>query len=88
MAAWKMKEANDTWEDVCERAYCGEPQYLTRNGVSYRIVISLARHDAETQKQRSVFDALTSCPCDLSELVADDRRDGGSSFDRMGGFRS
>ena len=46
MAAWKMKEANDTWEDVCERAYSGEPQYLTRNGVSYRIVISLARHDA------------------------------------------
>ena len=88
MAAWKMKEANDTWEDVCERAYLGEPQYLTRDGVSYRIVISLARHDAETQKQRSVFDTLTSCPCDLSELVAEDGRDGVSTFDRMGGFRS
>ena len=86
MAAWKMKEANDTWEDVCERAYSGEPQYLTRNGVSYRIVISLARHDAETQ--RSVFDTLTSCACDLSELVAEDSRDEVSSFDRMGGFRS
>ena len=86
MAAWKMKEANDTWEEVCERAYSGEPQYLTRNGVSYRIVISLARHDAETQ--RSVFETLTSCPCDLSELVAEDRRDEVSSFDRAGGFRS
>ena len=88
MAVWKMKEANDTWEDVCERAYSGEPQYLTRNGVSYRIVISLARHDAETQKQRSVFETLTSCPCDLSELVAEEGRDEVSSFDRMVGFRS
>ena len=85
MAAWKMKEANDTWEDVCERAYSGEPQYLTRNGVSYRIVISLARHDVETQ--RSVFETLTSCPCDLSQLVAEDGRDEVSSFDRAGGFR-
>ena len=88
MAAWKMKEANDTWEDVCERAYSGEPQYMTRNGVSYRIVISLAGHDAETRKQRSVLETLTSCPCDLSELVVEDRRDEVSSFDRMGGFRS
>ena len=86
MAAWKLKEANDTWEDVCERAYSGEPQYLTRNGVSYRIVISLARHDAETQ--RSVFETLTACPCDISELVAEDGRYGVSTFDRMGGFRS
>ena len=88
MAAWKMKEANDTWEDVCERAYSGEPQYLTRNGVSYRIVISLARHDALNSEHRSVLEALTSCPCDLSELVAEDGRDEVSSFDRMGGFRS
>ena len=88
MAAWKMKEANDTWEDVCERAYSGEPQYLTRNGVSYRIVISLARHDAENRGHRSVFETLTSCPCDLSELVAEDGRGEVSTFDRMGGFRS
>ena len=88
MAAWKMKEVNDTWEDVCERAYSGEPQYLTRNGVSYRIVISLARHDAETRRRGSVLETLTSCPCDLSELVVEDGRDEVSSFDRMGGFRS
>ena len=88
MAAWKLKTANDTWEDVCERAYSGEPQYLMRNGVTYRIVISLARQDAEAQKQRSVFETLTACPCDLSELVAEDSRDEVSSFDRMGGFRS
>ena len=24
MAAWKLKESADTWEDVCERAYSGE----------------------------------------------------------------
>lgn len=74
MVAWRMREANDTWEDVCERGYSGEPQYLTRDGVSYRIVISPARHDAETQKQRSVFETPTSCPCDLSKLVGESIR--------------
>ena len=39
-----MKEADDTWETVCERAYSGVPQYLTRDGVVYQIVITLPPH--------------------------------------------
>ncbi len=88
MAAWKLKESNDTWEDVCERAYCGEPQYLTRNGVSYRIVISLAQPNAAAEKGCSVLETLTSCPCDISELVSTDGQSEASSFDRLGGFAS
>ena len=44
--------------------------------------------EVNTQKRRSVFEMLASCPYDLSELVVEDRRDEVSSFDRVGVFRS
>lgn len=87
MAAWKMKEVNDTWESVCERALCGEPQYLTRDGVSYRIVIVLDQQNASAIKRGSVIDTLKSCPCDLTGLVSSDVGVEDSSFDNQGGFR-
>lgn len=51
MAAWKLKESADTWEDVCERAYSGEPQYLCRYGVPSIVVISLEQYE-EKKKPR------------------------------------
>ena len=51
MAAWKMKEANDTWEAVCERAYSDEPQYVVRHGVPSVVVISLAQYEAQVQRK-------------------------------------
>ena len=50
MAAWKMIEPTDTWEDVCERAYFGEPQYVSRYGVPSIVVISLAQYEGQIQK--------------------------------------
>ena len=44
MAAWKIRGPADTWEDVCERAYFGEPQYVNRYGVPSIVVISLAQY--------------------------------------------
>ena len=53
MAAWKMKEATDSWEAVCERAYSGEPQYLSRYGVPSIVVISLAQYESHIKDQQS-----------------------------------
>ena len=87
MAAWRMKEAGDTWETVCERAYSGVPQYLTRDGVSYQVVISLVQSPPATSGKPTVLEALTSCPCDISSLVQATPQEELSSFDRAGGFQ-
>ena len=87
MAAWRMKEAGDTWETVCERAYSGVPQYLTRDGVSYQVVISLVQSSPATSGKPTVLEALTSCPCDISSLIQAAPQEEQSSFDRAGGFQ-
>ena len=66
MAAWKLKDDADTWESVCERAYSGERQYLTRDGVRYCIAITLA--EEPKREQNPFLDFMRSCPEDLSQL--------------------
>ena len=102
MSAWALKDAEASAKEVFERAFTGEPQIVTRQGVPSLVIITYAdykdsasadnrkkRQKAERNGGRSLVDALMSCPYDISDLIEDRTGyDLPSAFDRAGGFSS
>ena len=102
MAAWALKDVETSAKEVFERAFTGEPQIVTRHGVPSLVIITYADYEAkspwsvpahdEVQKEkrgkRSLVDALSACPCDISELIEKRVEELPSAFDRAGGFTS
>ena len=41
MSAWAVKEKTQTWDSVFDRAWAGEPQFVSRDGSRTVVVISL-----------------------------------------------
>lgn len=91
MSAWAVKEATRTWDSVFDRAWAGEPQFVSRDGSRTVVVISLQAYEsARRPSQHSVLDVLRSCPAGddgISSFLDDMRaQEIPSSFVREGEF--
>jgi len=55
MSAWTVKDATKSWETVFDRAWAGEPQFVSRGGEQTVVVVSLRSYEAvKPAKRRSV----------------------------------
>ena len=89
MSSWALKDAETSVEEVFERAFTGEPQIVTRQGVPSLVIITYADYKAaprtppprrERQQSRESFvDFLRSCPVDLSEVIGERCKDTGEN---------
>ncbi len=52
MGAWVLKDATSSWETVFDRAWAGEPQFVSRDGTQTVVVISLRSYQAAKPKKR------------------------------------
>jgi len=50
MSAWAVRDRNDTWDAVCDRAWAGEPQFVTRGGTQTVVVISIQSYEPERSR--------------------------------------
>lgn len=94
MAAWTLKEAENSAKEVFGRAFTGEPQILMRNGIPSLVVItyadfettrdapaSLSKPSQKPEEKMSFVDFLRSCPCDISDLIGERDTDTGTNRD-------
>ena len=89
MASWALKDAETSVEEVFERAFAGEPQIVTRQGVPSLVIITYADYKATPrtppprrdmhQTRGSFVDFLRSCPVDLSEVIGERCNDTGEN---------
>lgn len=68
MGAWALKDATSSWETVFDRAWAGEPQFVSRDGAQTVVVISLRSYEAAKPKKATLFETLRSCPFGGIEL--------------------
>ena len=61
MGAWVLKDATSSWETVFDRAWAGEPQFVSRDGAQTVVVISLRSYEAAKPKKATLFETLRSC---------------------------
>jgi len=54
MSAWAIKDATKSWDAVCDLAWAGEPQFVTRGGVQTVVVISCADFQSIRNKRRRI----------------------------------
>jgi len=55
MSAWAVKDATKSWETVFDRAWAGEPQFVSRGNEQTVVVISIGMYEAvKSKKRRSV----------------------------------
>jgi len=54
MGAWAVRDRNDTWDAVCDRAWAGEPQFVTRGGTQTVVVISYVDYQPNRSKRRHI----------------------------------
>ena len=54
MSAWAVKEKTQTWDSVFDRAWAGEPQFVSRDDSRTVVVISLKTYNSTPQKKRRV----------------------------------
>lgn len=52
VGAWVLKDATSSWETVFDRAWAGEPQFVSRDGAQTVVVISLRSYQAAKPKKR------------------------------------
>lgn len=64
MSAWAVKDATKSWDSVFDRAWAGEPQFVSRGGSQTVVVISLQTYKTVERplRRHAVLDALRSCP--------------------------
>ena len=46
MSAWKVSEKQEAWDAVFDRAWSGEPQFVSRDELRTVVVISLQSYEA------------------------------------------
>ena len=90
MSAWAVKDATKSWDSVFDRAWAGEPQFVSRGGSQTVVVISLQTYETRQPRHHAVLDSLRSCPAGEGGLAAllDDTHDAEipSCFERSGEF--
>lgn len=92
MGAWAVKDATKSWESVFDRAWAGEPQFVSRGGSQTVVIVSLQAYETARRPPRrhAVLDALRSCPAGVDGMAGllDDSRlpEIPSSFERTGEF--
>ena len=52
MSAWAVKEKTRTWDSVFDRAWAGEPQYVSRGGMHTVVVVSLGNYEKMMPRKR------------------------------------
>lgn len=62
MSAWAVKDATKSWDSVFDRAWAGEPQFVSRGGAQTVVVISLQTYETRRPRRHAVLDTLRSCP--------------------------
>ena len=77
MSAWALQDkavAQESWESVFDRAWSGEPQFLTRNGAQAVVVVSVRSYKPEVPKRRRVVKKNPKLSFSISDedLFADD----------------
>ena len=55
MSAWAVKEKTSTWDSVFDRAWAGEPQFVSRDGSRTVVVISLRTFNVPEKKEERVL---------------------------------
>ena len=91
MSAWAMKDATRTWDSVFDRAWAGEPQFVSRDGARTVVIVSLQAYEsAHRPSNHSILDVLRRCPVGddgISPLLDDETaQEIPSSFVRAGEF--
>jgi len=91
MSAWAVKDATRTWDSVFDRAWAGEPQFVSRDGARTVVIVSLQAYEsAHRTPNHLVLDVLRRCPAGddgISPLLADETaQEIPSSFVRAGEF--
>ena len=95
MSAWAVKEKTRTWDSVFDRAWAGEPQFVSRGDSRTVVVISLrtyetSRPQSNRRPMNSVLQTLLKCPChddSIADAMEDRSMDVSTYFDRVGGFK-
>jgi len=55
MSAWSVKDTAKSWDSVFDRAWLGEPQFVTRNGSQTVVVITLNDYKRACEKKTPDF---------------------------------
>ncbi len=63
-----IQDARQQFLAIAERAAGGEPQIITKHGKPFVVVISAAEWQAARPKQRTLLEALRSCPVSADDL--------------------
>ena len=86
MSAWAVKDATKSWDSVFDRAWAGEPQFVSRGGSQTVVVISLQTYEtAKAPKKRTLLEALRSCPfggIDIGDMRSS-RQSGLAMFEKL-----
>lgn len=75
MVAHQLQTAKQRFSAVAECAAKGVPQLVTKHGHPFVIIVGAAEWQRTQEAQRSIMDALKSCPCDLSDLTISRSKD-------------
>jgi len=72
MSAWSVKDSTKTWDSVFDRAWAGEPQFVTRDGSQTVVVITLNAYKRGCERQTPDFMrfAGTLSPEDAREMTS------------------
>lgn len=54
MSAWTIENNVANWDVVCDRAWAGEPQFITRGGSQTVVVISLVEYRPQQVNRRKI----------------------------------
>ena len=75
MSAWAVKEKTQpTWDAVFDRAWAGEPQYVSRGGMHTVVVVSLGNYEklVSCKRRNIVKNAKLAFSISDEDLFGDD----------------
>ena len=74
MSAWAVKEKTQTWDSVFDRAWAGEPQFVSRGGMHTVVVVSLGNYEklAPCKRRKIVKNPKLAFSINDSDLFDDD----------------
>lgn len=68
MIAHQLQTAKQRFSAVAEEAAKGIPQFVTKHGRPFVVIVSAEDWCRDHEPERGVWDVLRTCPADLSEL--------------------
>lgn len=84
MSAWAIKDTAKTWQDVCDRAWAGEPQFVSCGPSQTVVVISCVDyHPVVSRRRRIVRNPKLAFRTTDADLFSDDSLDWEACNDQL-----